>query len=59
MTVPAAETMRVRGVPGAEDVTDGDVDHYGTHWTNVEHAATYDQTLTRFPEPCGRRPRSP
>ena len=35
MAVPAAETMRVRGVPGAEDVTDGDVDYYGTDWINV------------------------
>ena len=39
MAVPAAETMRVRGVPGAEDVTDGDVDYYGTDWINVENAA--------------------
>ena len=40
MAVPAAETMLVRGVPGAEDVTDGDVDYYGTDWINVENAAT-------------------
>ena len=44
MAVLAAETMRVHGVPGAEDVTDGDVDYYGTDWINVENAAT---------EPCG------
>ena len=36
MAVPAAETMLARGVPGAEDVTDGDVDYYGTDWINVE-----------------------
>ena len=27
MAVPAAETMLARGVPGTEDVTDGDVDY--------------------------------
>lgn len=43
MAVPAAETMLARGVPGAEDVTDGDVDYYGTDWINVENAATEEQ----------------
>lgn len=53
MAVPAAETMRVRGVPGAEDVTDGDVDYYGTDWINVENAATEEQMQKCFSEPCG------
>ena len=43
MAVPAAETMLARGVPGAEDVTDGDVDYYGTDWINVENAVTEEQ----------------
>ena len=52
MAVPVAETMRVRGVPGAEDVTDGDVDYYGTDWINVENAATEEQMQKCFSEPC-------
>lgn len=53
MAVPAAETMLVRGVPGAKDVTDGDVDYYGTDWINVENAATEEQMQKCFSEPCG------
>ena len=53
MAVPAAETMLARGVPGAEDVTDGDVDYYGTDWINVENAATEEQMQKCFSEPCG------
>ena len=48
MAVPAAETMLARGVPGAEDVTDGDVDYYGTDWINVENAATEEQMQKCF-----------
>ena len=43
--VPAAETML--------DVTDGDVDYYGTDWINVENAATEEQMQKCFSEPCG------
>lgn len=39
--------------PGAEDVTDGDVDYYGTDWINVENAATEEQMQKCFSEPCG------
>ena len=59
MAVPAAETMRVRGVPGAEDVTDGDVDYYGTDWINVENAATEEQMQKCFSKPCGGTARCP
>lgn len=38
---------------GAEDVTDGDVDYYGTDWINVENAATEEQMQKCFSEPCG------
>lgn len=48
-----SETMLVRGVPGAEDVTDGDVDYYGTDWTNVENGATEEQMQKCFSTPCG------
>lgn len=53
MAVLAAETMRVHGVPGAEDVTDGDVDYYGTDWINVENCATEEQMQKCLSEPCG------
>ena len=39
--------------PGAEDVTDGDVDYYGTDWINVENAVTEEQMQKCFSEPCG------
>lgn len=31
------EEMRVLGLPGAEDVTDGSVDYYDMDWENVEN----------------------
>ena len=59
MAVPAAETMRVRGVPGAKDVTDGDVDYYGTDWINVENAATEEQMQKCFIKPAAAQPAVP
>ena len=34
------EEMRVLGLPGAEDVTDGSVDYYDMDWENVENGVT-------------------
>lgn len=31
------EKIRVPGLPGAEDVTDGSVDWYETDWENVDN----------------------
>ena len=37
------EEMRVLGLPGAEDVTDGSVDYYDMDWENVENGVTEEQ----------------
>ena len=37
------EEMRVPGLPGAEDVTDGSVDYYDMDWENVENGVTEEQ----------------
>ena len=37
------EEPRVPGLPGAEDVTDGDVDYYGTDWENVDNGALEEE----------------
>ena len=34
------EEMRVPGLSGAEDVTDGSVDYYDMDWENVENGVT-------------------
>ena len=34
------EEMRVSGLPGAEDVTDGNVDYYDMDWENIETGVT-------------------
>ena len=34
------EEMRVPGLPGAEDVTDGNVDYYDMDWENIENGVT-------------------
>lgn len=37
------EEMRVPGLPGAEDVTDGNVDYYDMDWENIENGVTEEQ----------------
>ena len=37
------EEIRVFGLPGAEDVTDGSVDYYDMDWENIENGVTEEQ----------------
>lgn len=46
------EEQRVPSLPGAEDVTDGSVDYYGTDWTNVDNGATEEQMQKCMATPC-------
>lgn len=46
------EEIRVPGLPGAEDVTDGSVESYEMDWENVDNGATEDE-MPKCPEnPC-------
>lgn len=47
------EEPRVPGLPGAEDVTDGDVDYYGTDWENVDNGALEEEMQKCTATPCG------
>ena len=49
------EEQRVPGLPGAEDVTDGDVDYYGTDWENVENGALEEEMQKCAATPCDAR----
>ena len=42
------EEMRVLGLPGAEDVTDGSVDYYDTDWENVDNSALEEEMQKSF-----------
>lgn len=46
------EEPRVPGLPGAEDVTDGDVDYYGTDWENVDNGALEEEMQKCNATPC-------
>lgn len=46
------EEQRVPGLPGAEDVTDGDVDYYGTDWENVDNGALEEEMQKCSATPC-------
>lgn len=45
--------LSVRGVPGAEDVTDGSVDYYDTDWENVENGVTEEEMQKCAATACG------
>ena len=47
------EEMRVPGLPGAEDVTDGSVDYYDMEWENVENGMTEEQMAKCIARACG------
>ena len=46
------EEMRVPGLPGAEDVTDGSVDYYEMDWENVENGVTEEQMAKCITKEC-------
>ena len=46
------EEQRVPALQGAEDVTDGDVDYYGTDWENVENGALEEEMQKCASTPC-------
>ena len=46
------EEMRVPGLPGAEDVTDGSVDYYDMDWENVENGVTEEQMAKCIAKAC-------
>lgn len=46
------ETLRVPGLPGAADVTDGSVDYYDMDWPIVENNATEEQMQKCASAPC-------
>ncbi len=46
------EEIRVPGLPGAEDVTDGSVDYYEMDWENVDNGVS-EEEMPKCPEkPC-------
>lgn len=47
------EILRVPGLPGAEDVTDGSVDYYGMDWENVLNGAAEEEMQKCMSTPCG------
>ena len=50
------EEQRVPALQGAEDVTDGDVDYYGTDWENVENGALEEEMQKCASTPCTAKP---
>lgn len=47
------EDIRIPGLPGEEDVTDGSVDWYEMDWENVENGVL-ESEMPKCPEdPCG------
>ena len=46
------EEMRVLGLPGAEDVTDGSVDYYDMDWENFENGVTEEQMAKCIAKEC-------
>lgn len=50
---------RVPGLPGAEDVTDGDVDYYGTDWKNVDNGALEEEMQKCASTPCDAKTTCP
>ena len=53
------EEPRVPGLPGAEDVTDGDVNHYGTDWENVDNGALEEEMQKCASTPCDAKTTCP
>ena len=53
------EEPRVPGLPGAEDVTDGDVDYYGTDWENVDNGALEEEMQKGASTPCDAKTTCP
>ena len=53
------EEPRVPGLPGAEDVTDGDVDYYGTDWENVDNGALEEEMQKCASTPCDAKATCP
>ncbi len=53
------EEIRVPGLPGAENVTDGSVEFYEMDWKNVDNGVPEDE-MSKCPEnPCGTMSRCP
>ena len=50
------EEMRVSGLPGAEDVTDGNVDYYDMDWENIENGVTEEQMAKCIAKECSCKP---
>ena len=46
------EEMRVPGLPGEDDVTDGSVDYYDTDWENVDNGALEEEMQKCNATPC-------
>lgn len=46
------EEMRVPGLPGAEDVTDGSVDWYEMDWVNMDNGVLEDEMSRCSQTPC-------
>ena len=53
------EEMRVPGLPGENDVTDGSVDYYGTDWENVENGALEEEMQKCLASPCDAKTTCP
>lgn len=53
------EEMRVPGLPGEDDVTDGSVDYYGTDWENVDNGALEEEMQKCLATPCNGKTTCP
>ena len=51
------EKIRVPGLPGEEDVTDGSVDWYETGWENVDNGVLESEMPKGPATPCSAAPR--
>lgn len=49
------EEMRVPGLPGEEDVTDGSVDWYEMDWVNVDNGVSEDEMPRCAQMACGQQ----
>lgn len=47
------DVLRVPGLPGAEDVTDGSVDSYEMDWENVDNGVSEEEMAKCSETPCG------
>lgn len=53
------EEIRIPGLPGAENVTDGSVESYEMDWQNVDNGVSEDEMSKCLENPCSTTNRCP